>query len=334
MITPPSWSSVFQGIIKTTSERQRLASALSVTNMTLSRWASGESNPQKNHLIRLLRVVHPNQRQELLEALEKEYPEIHSWLAEDTPEQIPSEFFAQILNLRTTTTESLLFWRITDAVLKQALVHMDPHSLGMAIRVIQCMPPAHGGKIRSLRERAGKGTYPWASELEHDVHFLGMESLSGNAMKSHHIVWQDDLRERSNSPVIRSEHEISAAATPIRFEGRVAGCLLASSTQPKYFTPQRLNLLSTYGDLIALAFKKSEFYLPMLVELRVLPLPAYQNPVVATFRQRFTEKFQQTTRQQQPSNAELELQVWQDIETELLQNLPEEAYQHNFAPQE
>src|SRR5215472_7448782 len=161
-VPPPAWSSILQGIIKSTAERQRLSSALGVTSMTLSRWASGESKPQRPHLIHLLQVVHPNQRQELLDALEEQFPEIQAWLTEDTSEQIPAEFFAQVLNIRTTTTESLRFWRISEVVLKQALAQLDPNRLGMSVKLLQCMPPTEpDNKVHSLRERTGKGTPPW-----------------------------------------------------------------------------------------------------------------------------------------------------------------------------
>lgn len=320
MVTPPpSWSSVLQGIIKSAGERQRLSSALGVTSMTLSRWASGESKPQKQHLIHLLQVVNTNQRPELLEALELQYPDIQSWLTEDSSELIPSEFFAQVLNIRTTTTESLRFWRISELVLKQALAQLDPNKLGMAIKLVQCMPPSPGDKIRSLRERAGKGTLPWTADLEHDVLFLGLESLSGYAVEVRHIVSDDDLRQSKTFPAVQDSFEVSAAAHPIRFEGRIAGCLLASSTQPGYFSQQRLNLLSTFSDLISLAFEKEDFYPSHMIELRVMPKPDVQRPILANFRQRVTNKFQQAMqRQQQFSNAEIEMEAWKELEAELL----------------
>lgn len=321
MVTPPpSWSSVLQGIIKSTAERQRLSTALGVTSMTLSRWASGESRPQRPHLIHLLQVVHQKQRQELLDALELQFPDIQSWLTEDTTEHIPSEFFAQVLNIRTTTTESLRFWRISEVILKEALAQLDPNRLGMAIKLVQCMPPdEHEGKVQSLRERAGKGTTPWSADLEHDVLFLGLELLSGYAVEVRHIVSDDDLRQGKTFPAVKDEHEVSAAAHPIRFEGRIAGCLLASSTQPGYFSQQRLNLLTTFSDLISLAFDKDEFYAPNRIELRVMPRPEQQRPILAQFRQRVTAKFQQAMYQHtQLSNADIELQAWQELESELL----------------
>lgn len=320
MGTPlPPWSSVLQGIIKSSAERQRLSSALGVTTMTLSRWASGESRPQRPHLIHLLQVVHPNQRQELLDALETQFPEIQAWLTEDTSEQIPAEFFAQVLNIRTTTTESLRFWRISEVVLKQALAQLDPNRLGMAVKLVQCMPPSSDGKIRSLRERAGKGTSPWTADLEHDVLFLGLESLCGYAVEVRHIVSEDDLRQNTTSFAVKDEHEVSAAAHPVRFEGRIAGCLLASSTQPAYFSQQRLNLLTTFSDLISLAFDKDEFYPSHQIELRVMPEPKIQRPILANFRQRVTAKFQQAVYHRQHfSNAEIELQAWRELESDLL----------------
>lgn len=320
MVTPPPpWPNILQGIIKSPTERQRLSTTLGVTTMTLSRWASGESKPQRTQIIHLIQAVQPHQRQELCEALELQYPDLQSWLTEDTPEQIPPEFFAHILNIRTTMTASLLFWRISEAVLKQALVQLDPNNLGMSIKLVQCMPPSADGKIRSLRERAGKGTPPWAADLEHDVLFLGLESLSGYAAEIRHIVHDDDLRQSKTFPAYQGDFEISAAAHPIRFEGRIAGCLLASSTQAGYFTPPRLALLTTFSDLISLAFNKEDFYPPHLLELRFMPRPKIQRPILASFRQRVTAKFQETMQQRKNlSNAEIELQTWQELEAELL----------------
>lgn len=321
MVTPlPVWSTILQGIIKSPAERQRLSTALGVTTMTLSRWASGESKPQRPHLIHLVQVIHPNQRQDLIDALETVYPDIQSWLLEDSTEQIPSEFFAQVLSIRTTTTESLRFWRISEVVLKQALAQLDPSQLGMAVKLVQCMPPSLvDGKVRSLRERAGKGTPPWTADLEHDVLFLGLESLSGHAVEVRHIVNDYNLRENKTLPAVQDEFEVSAAAAPIRFEGRIAGCLLASSTQEKYFSQQRLNLLATFSDLISLAFDKGDFRHTNEIELRVLPKPEVQRPILANFRQRVTAKFQEAmTRRQQMSNFQIEQLAWQELETELL----------------
>ncbi len=317
---PPPWTSVLQSIIKSSAERQRLSTALGVTTMTLNRWASGESKPQRPHLMHLVQVVHPNYRQELLDALEKHYPDIQSWLEEDSTEQISSEFFAHILNIRTTTTDSLRFWRISEAVLKQALAQLDPNRLGMAIKLVQCMPPVNG-KVQSLRERAGKGTTPWTADLEHEVSFLGVESMSGHAVEMRRGASSNNLRQEGKAiPVVTDMFEFSAAAHPIRFEGRIAGCLLASSTQEKYFSQQRIALLATFSDLIALAFEKKDFYTADQIRLRIMPKAEEQRPILGRFREIVTAKFQAAQNQRQNlSSSDIELQAWQDIEAQLLE---------------
>ena len=315
---PPVWSVVLQNIIKSTAERKRLASALGMSDMTLIRWANGESNPQRPHLIHLIQILQPRHREDMISAFEEYYPEIHSWLKGDITETIAPEFFAQVLNVRTMTTESLRFWRISDMVLKQALLQLDPNNIGMAIKLIQCMPPKDG-KIRSIRECAGKGTPPWTADLEHDVLFLGLESMSGYATESRRFVNNNDLRKSKMVPAYQGEFEISALAYPIHLEGRIAGCLLASSTQEGYFSQQRVALLGAFSDLISLAFDKKDFYKPSLLELRFMPPPEVQKPIIATFRERVTRKFQTSTRNgARLTNPEVELEVWQEIEDKLL----------------
>jgi hypothetical protein len=227
------------------------------------------------------------------------------------------------------TTDTLRFWRISDEVLKQALLQLDPNHLGIAVMVIQCMPPSPiHGKVCSLRERTRKGTFPWTADLERDALFLGLESLSGYSVEVCHIVSDDDLRHSKPFPAVRGSYEVSAAAHPIRFEGRIAGCLLASSTQPKYFSQERLNLLAVFSDLISLAFDEKDFYPASMIELRVMPEPEIQQSIFATFHQLVTAKLQQMAHQpQQLSNVQIEMQVWQEIEAALLSHSSEEAPQ-------
>jgi len=302
-------------------ERQRLSEALGVTTMTLNRWAQGDSQPQRSHLLRLLQVVQPQHRAELLEALEASYPDIQSWLKEDLPEQVSSLFFARVLRMRATIIQSLRFWHISDMVLTQALIQLDPHQQGIALTVAQCMPPSQGGKIRSLRERAGKGTYPWSEDLEHLAIFLGMESLAGYAVETRHVASIEDLRKQTQLlPAYRTEHEVSAAAQPIWLGGCIAGCLLASSTQPGHFTQQRLTLLGIFSDMLALSFDRIDFYPPKLIELRVMPALELQRSSISSFQQRVRWAVSQaaSSPEQHINYFEIEQNVWQEIEHELL----------------
>jgi transcriptional regulator with XRE-family HTH domain len=331
MDVAPTWQSILQQIFRIPGEQQRMAVAIGLSQMTLTRWAKGESNPQRPHLTRLLQVIPPAYRDQMLEALEDTYPDIHSWQKDNSEENIPSEFFAQLLSVRTTTTDSLRFWRISDMVLKQVLAQLDPNQLGMAVTLVQCMPPseAHGNKIRSLRERAGRGTFPWSADLEPIALFLGMESLAGYATESRRTVNVDDLTKEKLLPAYRTEHEVSAAAHPIMLGGQIAGCLATSSTQVGYFTQQRQALLVAFSNLASLAFDKEEFYDPKLVELRVMPTPAFQRPILDSFRQRVSRMLTSATNQRlRINNTEAEQKVWLQIEEELL-TLPDEAYQHS-----
>ena len=328
MDASPTWQSILQQILKTPGEQQRMAVSIGLSQMTLMRWAKGESNPQRPHLTRLVQFIPPAYRDQMLEALEATYPDIHSWQKDESAENIPSEFIAQLLSVCATTTDTLRFWRVSDMVLKQVITQLDPNQLGMAVTLVQCMPPceAHSNKIRSLRERAGRGTSPWSADLEPIALFLGMESLAGYATESRRIVNVDDLTKEKLLPAYRTEHEVSAAAHPIMLGGKIAGCLAASSTQIGYFTQQRQALLGAFSNLASLAFDKEDFYDPKLVELRVMPTPAYQRPILDSFRLRVSRLLTDATNQRlRINNTDAERKAWLQIEEELL-SLPADAY--------
>jgi transcriptional regulator with XRE-family HTH domain len=325
-----SWQNILQQIIKTPGEQERLAEAIGISQMTISRWAKGTSNPQRTHLSRLIQAIQSQNREELIAALEFTYPDIKSWLKDEVSELIPAEFFAQILSVRTTTADTVRFWRLSDLLLKQALMQLDPHQYGMSITLAQCMPPSphRNNKIVALRERSGKGTYPWSADLEHLAIFLGMESLGGYAAETCHIVSVDDLGQYKLLPAYQTEHEVSAAAHPIMLGGHIAGSLTASSTQPGYFTQARQALLMAFSNLASLAFEKDDFYPPEMIELRVMPKPEYQRPILAKFRYNVSKTLTSTVHQRLPmSNLEAEQLVWRDIEEALL-HLPDQAYEH------
>ena len=321
MSSSPSWQAVLGRIIQTPAERQRLATALGVSVMTLIRWTNGSYRPQKSHLIRLVQLIPPEYRAELLAALESEFPDIHSRLYEEPPEQIPPDFFVQVLNTRATIIETLRFWHITDMVLNQALAQLDANRSGMSITLVQCMPPSQGGKIRSLRERMSRGTLPWKAGLEHLSLFLGIETLAGYVVQYQRPASIEDLSRDNLLPAYQSEFEVSAAANPIWLDGRIAGCLLASSTQAGYFSQHWLALRSTFSDAISLAFDKNDFYRPDCIELSVMPPPDMQRPHLDKFRQRVTQVLVEATQNKRHlTNIQAEQTVWCEIEEILLNN--------------
>src|SRR5215469_12706974 len=116
------WRVLFQKIIHLPKERQRIAAALGVNTVTLTRWAKGISHPQQSSLARLVKVVHPQYRQELLKALKVAYPNMEEHREEATSEIIPASFFRQVLKDRATVIETLRSWQTTATLLDQAII--------------------------------------------------------------------------------------------------------------------------------------------------------------------------------------------------------------------
>lgn len=188
----------------------------------------------------------------------------------EDPAYISIEFYLQILSDRATLIEIIRERELLTKIIKQALIQLDPHELGMAITLSLCMPPGKHGKIRSLRERMGQGTYPWNADLENLSIFLASESLAGYVAQTQLPSSIKDLSKETLLPAYQTEDEVSAAAAPIMLEGKIAGCLLASSTEIGHFTQQRLTLLASFSDLVSLALDPGEFYPPDMIQLGVL----------------------------------------------------------------
>lgn len=184
--------------------------------------------------------------------------------------QISTDFYLQILSERATLIEIIRKRELLIKIIKQALIQLDPHQLGMAITLALCMPPGKNGKIRSLRERMGQGTFPWNSDLENLSIFLANESLAGYVAQNQRPSSIEDLSKETLLPAYQTEDEVSAAAAPIMLEGKIAGCLLASSAEIGHFTQPRLSLLASFSDLVSLALDPGEFYPLEIIQLGVL----------------------------------------------------------------
>ncbi len=320
MQEPETWRELLRGIISDGHEKQRIADELGISPITLTRWANRESDPRQQNLRLLLKAL-PQQREMLLELIPKEFDDFTAAAIDDSTKEIPSAFYARVFIARGSTAEALRFWSICNLILQQALGQLDPDRLGMAVNVVRCMPPKDG-KIRSLRESVGLGTPPWIGDLEQKAMFLGAESLAGYVVTScRPNTIQNVEEEQSLIPAQRVEYEKSAAAYPILYSGRIAGCFLVSSTQPNYFLSQsRLSLIQSYADLIALAFAPEEFYDPQCIELRVIPLHDVQRKQFANFRQRVAQAMIKAAQKGQPiNNIQAEQLIWQQLEEELLE---------------
>ena len=311
------WREVLGTIISNAQERQRIAQELGVRPITLHRWVRGESEPRAQNLRHLLSVLQAEHRDLLLKLLGEELGEYQDSVADDTSREIPSEFYNRVLNARATTNETLRYWSISNLILQQALSQLDPDRLGLAITIVRCMATTGGKKIRCLRESVGIGTPPWAGDLEQKGMFLGAESLAGYAVTTCRPAQLQNIhKDGLTLPAHQVEYEVSAAAHPILYTGRIAGCVLISSTQPDYFISSNRNaLIGNYANLLALAIDPDEFYDPQDIELMIMPPHSLQKEHFADFRQRVT----QALRTHSMNNIQAEQYVWEQLEEELLQ---------------
>ncbi len=316
----PEWQVVLQRIIKPLRERERIANALGVNKVTISRWSTGSSRPQREDLIHLVKAVQPRDRGELLTALQASYPDIYTKLQEEISEAISSTFIREILQGRASTIEMLRPWQVGAPILDEAIRLLDPHHLGISVGPVLCMPPVKG-TIRSLREQGGRGTFPWTSDLEHKSLFLGLTSLAAYVTQTGRARSVPDIHKETYIPVFAhpEDWELSAAAAPLWFEGRIAGCLLAASYKTEHFTQARMDLLTEFASIYALTLKPQDFYEPHLVQLRYIPHPKDQTDLLLSFRPRVAQMMIQAgLAGSSLSTHEAEIAVWQAIEEELL----------------
>ncbi|MDQ2716231.1 MAG: GAF domain-containing protein [Chloroflexota bacterium] len=318
-----TWRMVLGNIIQDPLERQRIADSLGVNSITLVRWANDDSNPRPRNLQQLLLAL-PQQRQLLRDLIAEEFGEAFARMKNeplmDVPQEVPSAFYTSVLQVYATIPLQLRFWSVSNLVLQQALGQLDPNQVGLIISLAQCNPPMHGKKIRSLRERVGRGTLPWKSIMDQQAILLGSESLAGRAVSTYHqLTFQDRTESQSLFPSHWTEWEESASVCPIMFDGRIAGCLLVSSTQPNYFLPFRETLIQHYARLIVLAFEPHEFYELQDIELHPMPPYQEQEPYFGGFRQRITAAMVQSTQDHRSITiAQAEQLAWQQLEEEFL----------------
>lgn len=311
------WRELLGKIIRDTQEKQRIANELGISSVTLTRWVAGESRPRPQNL-RLLINALPDYRRTFLELIPEEFGSSISEVVDidKTELEIPSVFYARILNAHCTLPRILHFSSISDVILQQALKQLDPNRVGMEITVVQCMYPTPEGRIRSLRESIGRGTPPWNRELEQRTLFLGSESLAGYVVSTGRARAIQSRSEGENLfPARWVEWEESAMAHPIMLSDTIAGCLLISCTQPDYFVSDaRQRLIQHYAELLSVAFDLEAYYPLSSIELGRMPAYDIQRKYLATFRQRTSSMMIQA----RVSVPEAERMVWRQIEEELL----------------
>ena len=310
------WRELLGLIIQEPGIRKRIDNEVGKQAVNIKRWINGKAEPRVQNLRQLLNIL-PEYRDQLLDLLGDSYAEALSPTSADPSRDIPSVFISTVLSARANTHREIRYWSLCKLVIEQAIGQLDPDRLGMAITVVRCMKSDKYPTIRSLRETVAYGTYPWPGNLEQQAMFLGAESLAGLCVSTCRDVQNNDIRNNNSLlPAHQVEFEESAAAAPILFSGRIAGCMLVSSTQPNFFLSQyRLSFIHNYANMLALAFEPHEFYESSNVRLEVMPLHSIQQEYFSTFRQRVIEIVGET----KVSAPEAELKAWEELEETLLE---------------
>jgi len=315
-----TWRELLGNIISNAYEKQRIAKVLGVNPVTLNRWATNKSNPRQDNLRQLFDTL-PNYRHQLIELVAKEYPQVFGDInkTEELPLEIPSTFYAHVLNAHTTTPAMLRASSVCTLILQQILVHLDPRHSGMLVAVTQCVPPKSGCSVHSLRQTVYRGTYPW-NTLNEQVMFYGAESQVGQAISAGHaVVTQNKEEKRQLYPIHFTEEEESSAAFPILMAGHAAGCLYIASTRRDYFSHPRLALIQCYTDLMVLSFEEYDFYSLDKIELRVMPERHKQQSHIIGLQQNIIQKMLRSAQAGRAiTRPEAELLVWQETEETLL----------------
>lgn len=319
---PKDWRELVGRVTSGPGGMQRITQTVGVQAITVKRWVQRISEPRAQNLRGLLSAL-PEHRERLLEFFAEEYDDFADLPPSSAFQDIPARFYLHILQICGTISHTQRHWSLANTIISQALGQLDPENLGMAITLVKCMQHTGHDKIYSLRQGVGQCTSPWPSNLEQHAMFLGAESLAGFAVATCRPYEIQDYREEPHaSPGHQFEHERSAAAHPILYAGRIAGCLLVSSTEPHaFYHPSRTRLIADYAHLIALALDPEDFVVPADIELRVMPPHSEQKEAFSSFRQRIID-----ARSNQKSDIDAEQYVWEQLEDELIKQ-QERKYQ-------
>lgn len=314
----PSWRTLLEQAIHPTGERQRIARAVGINPVTLTRWVTGQSLPRLEKLRSLYTVVPSLQGPLLLD-----YPDL---FLDDEPtsssdhESIPAAFYARIFSGYVQLPFHLRQHTLSTLLIQQVLVQLDPHERGMGVFLAQCVPPATpGDPIRSLRMTMGRATNAWSGAIAQSTCFFGAESQPCDALARGHLLvttkqegWEHIFLPGPSDILVQAEMMVSA---PILQAERVAGCLCACSTRTHAFSPHQLQVFERYSNLLAAILQPDQFYPLTHIELSLIPSFSQQRPVLKTFQERVQRRLKQATLEGKTlSLKEAEQTTWQELE--------------------
>lgn len=315
-----TWRIVLADILKRPGERQRIATALGINPVTLTRWTQSQSDPRPRHLHQLLTIL-SEEKTALRSLLAQEFHEVTlgTRATDEGPQEIDAGFYAEVLQLLASSDLTPNPWSVRKYILQHALEQLDPDQRCITITLLQCVPPSTGHQVRSLQVLMGVGLPAWGGNVDHQLVFFGAESIAGQVASTGQPVTIANLHETwlLAPPAIPGLGSLSVY--PLQRAGRMAGTLNVLSSEPEYFLPSREALSQQYSNLVALTFGPEDYYALKDIHLCIMPPPRLQVPFLTRFRERLFEALTEAaSTKQSMTNEQAEQITWQRIEEELV----------------
>ncbi len=316
-----TWRDLLGKVAAQPGERQRIAAALRINSITITRWVAGASKPRIETL-RALPHALPQHYEQMITLLKLEYPDLFTnEPIIDMELAVPSDFYSQVLNSYAMDPERLRVASLGNTILHQVTRQFDPDNEGFAAFIAQCVPPACDHKVRSLRITIGAGGPPAVSRFRNQTCFCGAESQAGLAVLSAHAVVLQGPEDAQR--IIPGQQVLlpgSSVAIPILEYDCTAGSACFVSPQKNFFSSERINLLKQYVNLLTIAFEAQEFYPLSDINLAMMPMRSQQQPLLSTLQQRIMDRMLLPVLEGLPlSRLQAEQQILKEIEEELIQ---------------
>jgi hypothetical protein len=284
---------------------------------------NGSTEPRANHLKRLPEVLSEH-RSNITYAINQTFPGILN--AHPTHfREVQKDIYRRVLELiAINNDDETCFWQIAQAVFEYALLHLDSEHRGLCITFAKLMPLQQDGFVHSLREFAIRGSHPWLYTNE-TKGFLGGTTLAGNAASMQRPLIWSATEKKLRLPVEIDEFEYSSYAAPLVRGNRVAGTLIASSTQSTFFQdPGRCEAVIEYTQLLTIGLHPDEFQPISKLNLRPMPSLKVQREYMS---QTYVNDVLRYIRAHNVSRKEAEEYVQREMEKKF------EAMAHGIAPQ-
>jgi len=314
------WRTMLADLLKRPGERQRIAQALGINPLTLTRWVQSQADPRPHYLHQLLTIL-PEQQTVLRSLLAQEFPEVTlgTSATDEVPQEIASRFYVEVFQMLASSPRTPSLWSVRKRILQQALEQLDPGRRSITITLLRCVPPSTGHKVRSVQTMMGVGLPPWGGDVDQQSVFFGAESIAGRVVSTGRPVTIKNLQET----ILMAPPNIpglgSLSVYPLQRAGRIAGTFSVVSSEPGYLLPPRNALIQQYSNLVALTFAPEDCYALEDIHLCMMLPPPLQVPYLTRFRERLLEVQREAAHTQQSmTNAQAEQIVWQRIEEELV----------------